>query len=323
MNRARQPGPVNPHNRESIVDSVLHEFTEVLGTFSRGIRSALHGFPTPGPLGRNDHADPNLFGRGHRHAIHGRGPVGSHPPAITDSLGKVPAGNSTKATNSVAQKSTPPGTLAVSRGQVTFDAEGNDVPRSPYFSRHVHWPGNAESGVTLGRGYDMGNRTEADVSRDLVKAGLDEPTAKKFAAGAQKKGPDAKKFVTDNQATLGEISREVQAKLFENIYPDYVARARKNYDTWTVDAQGNSLAGKVEWGKLDSAIQDILVDFVYQGFTKGKNPMVKGMKNDFDELATYVEANETMQKYEAGRHRADYLRKAQKATSGASPLTSH
>lgn len=188
MNRARKPGPVNPYSSEKVFDSILHDFTETLGTISIGIRSALHGFPTPGPLGRNDHADPNLLGRGRRHAVHGRGPVGSLPPAIADSLGKVSAGNSTKATRSVAQKSTPPGTLAVSRGQVTFDAEGNDVPKSPYFSRHVHWPGNAESGVTLGRGYDMGSRTEADVSRDLVRAGLDEPTAKKFAAGRTKEG---------------------------------------------------------------------------------------------------------------------------------------
>lgn len=107
MNRARKPGPVNPYSSEKVFDSILHDFTETLGTISIGIRSALHGFPTPGPLGRNDHADPNLLGRGRRHAVHGRGPVGSLPPAIADSLGKVSAGNSTKATRSVAQKSTP------------------------------------------------------------------------------------------------------------------------------------------------------------------------------------------------------------------------
>jgi len=44
----------------------------------------------------------------------------------------------------------------VKKGQVTFDAEGTDIESSKYFSRVIHWPGNALSRVTIGRGYDMG-----------------------------------------------------------------------------------------------------------------------------------------------------------------------
>lgn len=47
------------------------------------------------------------------------------------------------------------GRLTVKEGQVTFNAEGNDIQHSIFFSRHIHWPGG-KSGVTLGRGYDMG-----------------------------------------------------------------------------------------------------------------------------------------------------------------------
>jgi hypothetical protein len=32
------------------------------------------------------------------------------------------------------------------------------------------------------------------------------------------------------------------------------------------------------------------------------------MKNDFDELIKYIETNDTMKKYEAGRKRAQYLK---------------
>src|SRR5690606_34158303 len=56
--------------------------------------------------------------------------------------------------------------LTMSQGQVTFDAEGNDIPGNAYFSRVLHWPGGA-SGVTIGRGYDMKERTQAAVLQDL------------------------------------------------------------------------------------------------------------------------------------------------------------
>ena len=48
----------------------------------------------------------------------------------------------------------------ISEGRITFDAEGNNIPTSPFFSRVIHWPGNNLSVVTIGRGYDMGSRTE-------------------------------------------------------------------------------------------------------------------------------------------------------------------
>jgi hypothetical protein len=215
----------------------------------------------------------------------------------------------------VPVKSAPPappkenlGPLEVPEGQVTFDAEGNDNPKSPYFSRVIIWPGNAESGVTLGRGYDMGNRTEAAITADLIKAGLTPDKAKAFAKGAGKKGQDAYKFVKDNRATLGEITHEQQKALFNLIYPKYVKRAHEIYDLKTVDKIGKDLPGKVAWDKLDPPIRDILVDFVYQGFS-GSKPMQHGMTNDYDTLIDYIEGTAAIAQYEGGRHRADYLRK--------------
>ncbi len=197
------------------------------------------------------------------------------------------------------------GRLTVTQGQITFDAEGNDSPASSYFSRQIHWPGNTQSGVTLGRGYDMGNRTKQAVKQNLVDAGMVVAIAEQFAAGAGQKGSAARKFVDENRDKLGVISHEIQQQLFNNIYPEYVTRARENYIHWTKHE-----TDKVNWDRLEPAIRDVLVDFVYQGFTKGPNPMKKGMRNDLDELIAYVETNPTIQQYEAGRNRAGYLRAA-------------
>ncbi|MDX2035112.1 MAG: hypothetical protein SFX72_00575 [Isosphaeraceae bacterium] len=221
-------------------------------------------------------------------------------------------------TPDLLQAATATGPLQVPEGQVTFDAEGNDTDGSPYFSRRVHWPGGL-SGVTIGRGYDMGSRSEADVKADLVAAGMSDPDATAYSKGAGKTAstnPTAKKWVDDNKATLNVMTQAVQKQLFINIYPVYKERAEANYDKWTKDDAGNPLPGKVEFDDLDQAIRDIVVDFVYQGFTKGANPMVKSMKNDYDELIEYIEGSETLKQYEAGRKRADYLRAAKKAKSG-------
>ncbi|EMV0255445.1 hypothetical protein AABH25_003573, partial [Vibrio cholerae] len=62
------------------------------------------------------------------------------------------------------------------------------------------------------------------------------------------------------------------------------------------------------WDELDPKIQDVIVDLVYQGFTKGPRPMVYGMLNDKEKLADYISTNPTLKMYEKGRRRASYLR---------------
>lgn len=76
----------------------------------------------------------------------------------------------------------------VTKGQLTFDAEGNDVENSTYFSRKIHWPGNSESGVTIGRGYDIGSRSKEDVYRDLSDSGVPDNIASLISSGAGIKG---------------------------------------------------------------------------------------------------------------------------------------
>lgn len=195
-----------------------------------------------------------------------------------------------------------PMNLKVKKGQVTFDAEGNDVEVSPYFSRVIHWPGNSLSGVTIGRGYDMGNRTKVSVNQDMVKAGISTDMAKALSEGAGLKGAKAKEFVDKQKKTIGKITHSQQVKLFDNIYPDYELRAKQNYDRWT-----SAQKDRIEWNKLDQVIRDVLVDFVYQGFTRGPNPMKAGMNNDLDEMIKYINTTPAIKQYELGRNRVKYL----------------
>ncbi|MCQ4288326.1 hypothetical protein NA647_12905 [Pseudomonas stutzeri] len=191
----------------------------------------------------------------------------------------------------------------IKEGQITFDAEGNNIPTSPFFSRVIHWPGNDLSGVTLGRGYDMGSRSESEIYNHMKNAGIEHDQATKIALAYGKKGSTAQQFVRDNKAGIGRITIEQEVILFNTIYPDYVERAVKNYNHWTANEPD-----RTEWSALKQVIRDVLVDFVYQGFTKGPNPMRAGMRNDKEELIRYIENTPAISQYEPGRNRASYLR---------------
>ncbi|MDH0728228.1 SH3 domain-containing protein [Stutzerimonas stutzeri] len=191
----------------------------------------------------------------------------------------------------------------ISEGRITFDAEGNNIPTSPFFSRVVHWPGNDLSGVTLGRGYDMGSRSEIEIYAHMTSAGIAHDQATKIAQAHGKKGLIAQQFVRENKASIGQISPEQEILLFNIVYPNYVDRAIRNYDQWTAREPD-----RTDWSALDQAIRDVLVDFVYQGFTKGPNPMKAGMRNDKAELIRYIENTPAIRQYEPGRNRARYLR---------------
>ena len=84
--------------------------------------------------------------------------------------------------------------LKVSKGQVTFNSEGNNNKKSRFYSRKPHVPGSW-SGVTIGRGYDMGQKSKQQVIKDLTKAGVSKELAQKLAAGAKLKGRSAKEFL--------------------------------------------------------------------------------------------------------------------------------
>lgn len=149
----------------------------------------------------------------------------------------------------------------------------------------------------------MGFRSKSEIYDHMKSAGLEHDQAAKIAQAHGKKGTTAQQFVKDNKTSIGEITTEQEIILFNTIYPDYVERAVKNYNNWTA-----SRPDRTEWKALDQVIRDVLVDFVYQGFTKGPNPMKAGMRNDKEALIRYIENTPSISQYEPGRNRARHLR---------------
>ena len=92
-------------------------------------------------------------------------------------------------------------------------------------SNRLHWPGGA-SGVTLGPGYDMKERSESEITRDMIKIGVEATKAKSIAKGAGLKGDEAKKFCRNNR-DLVALTDKVEFKLMKMIVPSYERLARK------------------------------------------------------------------------------------------------
>ena len=84
---------------------------------------------------------------------------------------------------------------------------------------HPHWPGGS-SGVTLGPGYDMKDRSRADVLRDLKALGLDAEISERVSAGAGLKGSAAEDFADDNDDSVN-LSLQEQVSLLKLIVPRY------------------------------------------------------------------------------------------------------
>ena len=170
------------------------------------------------------------------------------------------------------------------RGGVTFDSEGNEGGK--YHSRKLHVPGST-SGLTIGRGYDMGAKTAAQITTDLTTAGVELAMAKTLSGAATLRGENAKKFIKDNKVADFEISELAQKTLFEITYASEESTARgvceraKDY-------------GTCDWEKLHPAIQEMIVDLKYRGdYTPETRKLVQPLivANDLEGFAKAI-ANE-------------------------------
>lgn len=193
-------------------------------------------------------------------------------------------------------------TPVIKRGHVTFNAEGSNDPKSPYFSRVLHWPGGA-SGVTIGRGYDMKLRTQEQVKSDLMASGVSEKAAVRFASGAGLRGEAAHKFVVENKIDFGKIDRDAEINLFNKVYPKYEADAATSYN---IKVRQLNLKAPA-WNSLDPKIREIVVDMTFQQGSIFDRQMKAIASNNKDTLANYINSAKDLRSYEEGRHRSDYL----------------
>ncbi|MEE8057489.1 MAG: hypothetical protein V3T17_06605 [Pseudomonadales bacterium] len=148
--------------------------------------------------------------------------------------------------------------MTITKGQLTFDAEGQEG--GLYHSRVLHVP-SSSSGLTIGRGYDMKEKTAAKISSDLTAAGIEHASAGLLSKAAGLSGDDAKQFITDNNLQSFEITPETQEALFDAIYSEL------ENDVKRICNKADCVAtyGAVNWDGLRVEIKDTLVDLRFRG----------------------------------------------------------
>lgn len=202
------------------------------------------------------------------------------------------------------------GPLHVHEGQITFDAEGVDyitavVPfrqyRYPNFSRILHWPPTNSSGVTLGRGYDMGNRSTGEIFSTLRQATIEEYKAVICSKASSLKGRHAEQFVRVYGPLVGEITHIQQIRLFEIVYRVKREEARNLYGR-----VAKNIFSSPAWEQLEPKIRDVIIDIFYQG-AHNVRALFQAAISGKPALISHIKNSPTYMTYEPHRNRIRYL----------------
>ncbi|WP_279022959.1 peptidoglycan-binding protein [Gibbsiella quercinecans] len=202
------------------------------------------------------------------------------------------------------------GPLRVQQGQITFDAEGVDYitavapfrqKRYPNFSRILQWPPTNSSGVTLGRGYDMGNRSSGEIFTTLRQAGIEEYKAAICSKAAHLKGRQAEQFVKVYGPLVGEITHEQQIRLFELAYQVKLNEARNLYGRIS-----HTIPDAPAWEQLDQKIRDVIIDIFYQGVHNARALFQAAIEGK-NALIAHIRNTPTYMSFESHRNRIRYL----------------
>ncbi len=187
--------------------------------------------------------------------------------------------------------------LTVPKGQLTFDAEGNDVEGDLYFSRVIHWPGN-NSGITIGRGYDLGQQER--VLSELNDARVDPELVSWLVSAQGLKGNDAHDFYNQipNNIRYKGITRKQQYMLFNYTYKlmeKDVARICMKIDTLKAYHFDSSISPSDAWDSIPQIIKDVLIDLRYRGDYTPKSRRIiqrSSYKGDIDEFKKIISTKE-------------------------------
>lgn len=144
----------------------------------------------------------------------------------------------------------------------------------------VSWLRSDESGITIGRGYDLKLKTPSKIKSDLLAIGLSNENADIYSeAGCilaskgickpQYTGKRAKEFIKKNIAKLVEITPEQQKALFAMTYAEMEADVKAIHNR---NAKLKAETSKViyQYDNLNPVIKDILIDLRFRGdYTPG------------------------------------------------------
>ncbi|EJM7150458.1 peptidoglycan-binding protein [Vibrio parahaemolyticus] len=177
--------------------------------------------------------------------------------------------------------------LTVPKGQFTFDNEGNDIESSPYFSRKAHVPHNpggvviGQSGVTIGRGLDLGNPPTGATGQSPSKLDLRElfqvaeltPELSNWLLSVE--GVKKEKALESlHSSGLDEdeltLTRKQQHLMFNAVY-DFMEEKTRILLT-KPDVQ--KVYGDVGWNELPLKVKDLLIDLTYRGDNHGRSRKV-------------------------------------------------
>ncbi len=155
--------------------------------------------------------------------------------------------------------------LKVPFGQFTFDAEGNDIPGNKFYSRKPTRPDSASSGVTVGRGFDLGQHNREQIVFALTQAGVSSAYASKLADAAGMKGATAESFKNTFNAEQKdfELTREQQWTLFVWEYMRQANAAARKLARWELARLASGTA--IDIATLDVTTIELLVNLAYRG----------------------------------------------------------
>ncbi len=91
-------------------------------------------------------------------------------------------------------------------------------------SCYLHWPGGA-SGVTLGPGYDMKNRSSESIKNTMISIGLNVETAEKISKASGLQNSQASEFAKNNH-NLVRLTEAQETQLLRVTVPHYVTMVK-------------------------------------------------------------------------------------------------
>ena len=161
--------------------------------------------------------------------------------------------------------------LVSDQGKFTFEQEVGPG------SEKLHHP-TKTSGVTVGAGYDMKEKSPDQIISELTSVGIAENIASRLAGAAGLSGKEATKFVKDN--TDIALTTDQQKQLFGLSFSQALKRTDRDLQTMGYDP--NQLSDR----KLN-----LLADYTYNVGSITKFPkFVKALvENDFDTAAKEFE----------------------------------
>lgn len=155
---------------------------------------------------------------------------------------------------------------------LTYNSEGSNDPNSRYFTRRAHWPGGA-SGLTYGKGYDMGYKHWSTIKNDLLRVGLQPEEVAEFYGAQGLKKRAAKRFLQLHQKDLAVMTEEQETQLFQITWKREEREALRIYNgirkKEIVENKSKSKEQRVkvypEQKNLHPAIWRFIVDCKYRG----------------------------------------------------------